>query len=76
MSCDIPVVDFASVLTVSGGEQREERNGVIQELHSAFTTVGFVFIKNHGISEALVDLWHVWLVDSGPSILLHISADF
>ena len=47
----IPVVDIAEVLSRSEGLDGCD---AVQELHSAFTTVGFVFIKNHGIDKKLV----------------------
>ena len=47
----IPVVDIAEVLSRSEGLDGCD---AVQELHSAFTTVGFVFIKNYGIDKKLV----------------------
>jgi isopenicillin N synthase-like dioxygenase len=46
----IPVVDFegvSSTLELSSCPQ-------VEQIHSAFSTVGFVFIKNHGIPRKLV----------------------
>ena len=47
----IPVVDIAEVLSSSEGLDSCD---AVEELHSAFTTVGFVFIRNHGIDKKLV----------------------
>ena len=47
----IPVVDIAEVLSRSEGLDGCD---AVRELHSAFTTVGFVFIRNHGIDKKLV----------------------
>ena len=46
----IPVVDFREVLSCSD----LSTSAVVGELHSAFTKVGFVFIRNHGIEQQLV----------------------
>ena len=47
----IPVVDIAEVLSRS---EKLDSCDAVQELHSAFTTVGFVFIRSHGIDKKLV----------------------
>ena len=49
----IPVVDIAEVLSCS---ERLDSCDAVQKLHSAFTTVGFVFIRNHGIDRKLVGI--------------------
>lgn len=46
----IPVVDFEGVLSCSDLSTCAQ----VQQLHTAFTQVGFVFIKNHGIHKELV----------------------
>ena len=53
VAMSIPVVDFEKVLSCSEGEGLASCDAV-QELHSAFTTVGFVFIRNHGIDRRMV----------------------
>ena len=53
IAMSIPVVDFEKVLSCSKGEGLASC-GAVQELHSAFTTVGFVFIRNHGIDRRMV----------------------
>ena len=45
----IPVVDVSSA---SGAV--EGSDPVVQQIHDAFTTVGFVFITGHGIPRELV----------------------
>uniref|UniRef100_A0A1X7TWL7 Fe2OG dioxygenase domain-containing protein n=1 Tax=Amphimedon queenslandica TaxID=400682 RepID=A0A1X7TWL7_AMPQE len=47
----VPVVDFKDVLSCLDVSTCPQ----VQEIHSAFTTVGFVFITNHGIRRPLVD---------------------
>ena len=47
----IPVVDFKGLSTDSEVSSLTE---LVQQLHSAFSKVGFVFIKNHGIERDLV----------------------
>ena len=46
----IPVVDFAGLLS------RDDLStcSQVQQLHHAFSQVGFVFIENHGIDKKLV----------------------
>lgn len=46
----IPVVDFKGVSSCQDLATCPQ----VQQLHSAFTKVGFVFIKNHGIDRKLV----------------------
>ena len=48
----IPIVDFEVVFS------RDDLSTCpqVQQLHQAFTEVGFVFIKNHGIDQMLVSL--------------------
>lgn len=54
MEC-IPVVDFDGL-----SEQDIGNCPQVKEIHTAFSTVGFVFIKNHGIDRKLVsDRYHI-----------------
>ena len=56
MASAIPVVDFSSY-NINGenfDETNPEINKLAQEIYEAFTTVGFVYIKNHGIPESEV----------------------
>ena len=48
----IPIVDL------EGLSREQDLSGCpqVQQIHSAFTTVGFVFIKNHGIQRKTVRL--------------------
>ena len=47
---EIPVVDFSSVFSCADLASCPQT----AQIHTAFTTVGFVFIKNHGIQRKLV----------------------
>ena len=47
---EIPVVDFDGVFSCADLTSCPQT----AQIHSAFTTVGFVFIKNHGIHRKLV----------------------
>lgn len=47
----IPVVDLSSF--VHGGSA--ERQAFVRDLGNAFHRIGFVAVKNHGVSEALID---------------------
>ena len=46
----IPVVDFDSVFSCTDLSSCLQ----VKEIHAAFTTVGYIFIKNHGIDRKLV----------------------
>ena len=46
----IPVVDFKDINSNPDLSQCPQ----VEEINSAFTSVGFVFIKNHGIDRKLV----------------------
>lgn len=48
----LPLVDFESVLFSNNLAACPQ----VQEIHDAFTEVGFVFITNHGIDQELVSL--------------------
>ena len=47
---EIPAVDLAHFT----GSDENLRNQFIQQIGEAFTTVGFVAVKNHGIADALI----------------------
>ena len=52
----IPVVDFAALSvdheTTSASDERVQ--AIARQIHEAFSTVGFVYLKNHGITQAKV----------------------
>lgn len=52
----IPVVDFAALSvdhkTISTSDERVQ--AIARQIHEAFSTVGFVYLKNHGITQAKV----------------------
>lgn len=54
----IPLVDFAA-MSVEHETFPPPADGMVQEIakqiYQAFSTVGFVYLKNHGISQAKVD---------------------
>jgi isopenicillin N synthase-like dioxygenase len=55
MENDIPLLDFSSLnIGENLDETNPEINKLAQELYDAFTTAGFVYIKNHGIPESQV----------------------
>ena len=55
MANEIPVVDFSSFNTDENfDETKPEINKLAQEIYDALTTIGFVYIKNHGIPESEV----------------------
>jgi len=48
----IPIVDMKDLgLGNSSEPSRENFNQVSKELDAAFSSVGFVYLKNHGISQ-------------------------
>ena len=55
----IPVVDFDGVYSSTDLSSCPQ----VEEIHSAFTTIGFVFIKNHGIERKLVRFAHSKIIE-------------
>ncbi len=49
---NIPVVDFSSILAASSADMKTLHE--IEELRSAISGIGFVFLKNHGIDRKQV----------------------
>ena len=56
----IPVVDFAAWCDGDGSEE-EERKRVAREIDDAFRDVGFVYLKNHGVSGEMVRGCFEWV---------------
>ena len=56
MTDHIPIVDFwpMSLQNPSSGKDESELRSLVDGLHNAFTTIGFVYLKNHGIDMAKV----------------------
>ena len=56
MESSIPVVDFCqmSVEKVTEDYSPESIQQLADEIHQAFSTVGFVYLKNHGIPQEKV----------------------
>lgn len=48
---NIPVVSFAPFFSGS----REDQHAVAQKVYDAFSTVGFIYLKDHGIPQDEVD---------------------
>ena len=56
-SARIPIVDFSSCNTFDFSnihETNTEIKNIAQEIIDAFTKIGFVYIKNHGIPQSQV----------------------
>jgi len=52
----IPIVDMKDLgLGNSGKPSNENLKQVSKELDAAFSSVGFVYLKNHGLSQNVVD---------------------
>ena len=51
MTATIPVVSFGNFL--SGN--REDQQEVAKQVYGAFSTVGFIYLKDHGIPQARVN---------------------
>ncbi len=47
----IPIIDFSDILS---GSKDLGSCPQVKELNSALSTVGFVFLKNHGIDKEMV----------------------
>ena len=56
MSSSIPVIDIHSVnINISDEDiKADELDRVAAKIVDAFSTIGFVYLKNHGISQQLV----------------------
>ena len=58
MESSIPVVDFSQMSLEKGTDHEDYASESIQqladEIHRAFSTVGFVYLKNHGIPQQKV----------------------
>ena len=56
MESSIPVVDFCqmSVEKVTEDDSPESIQQLADEIHRAFSTMGFVYLKNHGIPQEKV----------------------
>lgn len=53
----IPVVDFAAFRSGTPNETKEIANS----LYEAFRDVGFVYLKNHGVPQDVVDEAFTWV---------------
>jgi len=51
MAADIPVVSFGPFL--SGGKDAQYK--VAKQVYDAFSTVGFIYLKDHGIAQSEVN---------------------
>lgn len=51
VATDIPIVSFAPFLSGSKAEQAT----VAQQVYNAFSTVGFIYLKDHGIPSSEVE---------------------
>ncbi|CAH3034852.1 unnamed protein product [Porites lobata] len=54
----IPVVDFSAMSLQNDSSMRENSDAVKQladHVHQAFSTIGFVYLKNHGIPQEKID---------------------
>ena len=51
---DLPIIDFAKLDTPGGSAE------LAKEVHDAMTTSGFLYVVNHGHSQAQVCLHVVW----------------
>ena len=51
VATDIPIVSFAPFLSGT----KEEQHFVAQQVYDAFSTVGFIYLKDHGIPRSEVE---------------------
>ena len=58
MESSIPVVDFGQMSLQKTIEDCsfENMQQLADEIHQAFSTIGFVYIKNHGIPQEKVNI--------------------
>ena len=50
----IPVVDMKEFGGAKEDVSEDVINDLASQLHQAFSTIGFIYLKNHGISQTLV----------------------
>ena len=59
----IPVVDFSAMSFIQNDSSMRENSDAVKQLadhvHQAFSTIGFVYLKNHGIPQEKVACKHV-----------------
>ena len=58
----IPVVDFEIMgLNAEKNPPKDEESlrKLAEDIYTAFSTIGFVYLKNHGISDTEVNYWPV-----------------
>jgi isopenicillin N synthase-like dioxygenase len=48
---DIPVIDFAGML----GDDQNAKRQVVEDIRQASAEIGFFYIRNHGVPQALID---------------------
>ena len=53
---EIPIVDFGCIGIAKQHDEPVRR--LAQEVYNAFATIGFVYIKNHGVEEDKVGEFH------------------
>ncbi|XP_077986048.1 uncharacterized protein LOC144440545 [Glandiceps talaboti] len=51
---EVPVVDFSAYSVDRNSPDSELFPKLIDDVHDAFTTIGFVYLKNHGIDERTI----------------------
>jgi isopenicillin N synthase-like dioxygenase len=51
----IPIIDFAQISANSKLEKTDATEDVSRKLHEALSTIGFAYIKNHGIDKVVID---------------------
>ena len=73
-ACAIPVVDF-SAMSLKNNDPPDKNSQAIKtladQLYQAFSTIGFVYLKNHGIPQEEVSLY----VFSLSEIVLELQQD-
>jgi hypothetical protein len=57
MSSGIPILDFGQFLHGTDTEKRE----IATQIDEAFQNVGFVYLKNHGVPQQMVDKTFEWV---------------
>ena len=57
MYSKIPTIDFSRFLNGS----IQDRQKTVQEVDNALRTVGFFYLRNHGISQGKIDTCFEWV---------------
>ncbi|XP_077869667.1 uncharacterized protein LOC144361676 [Saccoglossus kowalevskii] len=72
----IPVIDFTAYGLLRESPEEEFFQKLIDDVHNAFKTIGFLYLTNHGIPQTLIQCLDGSFIDATPidgSIIVNIG---